>query len=233
MRALLISCAVFNTLALAGCAHRPLREPLPPPVGRVADATPSQWERFAPPEYGPCDERNGPCPARSLRVELRWSTPGTDLDLHAITTQNLPLDHFWFSIADAHWHVPEPRMIFAGTHRLAHDATAPDDVEVLESSSAMTELLVAVHFFNDARRGRTSDATVTFVCDHRPYARVRRTLVAGTQGERSNDFWKVARVRLNPGQGCDVTPVDTVHITADLDLYHQHLEHERERGEQR
>lgn len=219
MRAFLITCALFNT---AACAHGSSRDRTPPPVGRSADSTPSQWERFAPPEYGACDERNGPCPARSLRVELRWSTPGTDLDLHAIAAQNLPHEQFWFTIADAHWFVPEPRLIFSGTHRLAHDATAPGDVEVIESShGALSELLVAVHFFNDALRARTSDATVTFVCDHRPYARVRRTLVAGTQGERSNDFWKVASVRLTPGQGCAVTPIDTVHITADLDLYHQ------------
>jgi hypothetical protein len=61
---------------------------------------------------------------------------------------------------------------------------------------------------------------VSFVCDHRPSGRVTRAPEAGDHGEHSNDFWQVARVRLNAGQGCTVTPVDTVTPAADVDLYH-------------
>lgn len=209
---------------LMGCAHRSQSSwPEPPAVNRRSSRAPSRWEQFAPPMYGACDERNGPCPARLVRVELRWDGAGTDLDLHGTLTQWGLNDRVWFTVADSHWHIPEPRLMFAGTHRLVRDVTEPSaEPEVIEARTTGTtgDLMIAVHFHSDARPVGRSTATVDFVCDRHRYARVTRTLESGTQGERSNDFWQVARVRMTGAMGCEVTPVDVVTPTADIDHWH-------------
>lgn len=204
-----------------GCAHNGQESwPHPPAVTRRSSSAPSRWEQFAPPMYGACDERNGPCPPRLVRVELRWDAAGTDLDLHGTLTQWGLTDRVWFTVADSHWHIPEPRLMFAGTHRLVSDVTdASAEPEVIEArtTGATGDLFVAVHFHSDMRGVGSSTATVDFVCDRHRYARVTRTLESGTQGERSNDFWQVAKVRLTGAMGCLVTPVDVVTPTAEID----------------
>ncbi len=217
-RLLLLSALVVHS---ARCAHNAQDSwPHPPAVTRESSRAPSRWEHFAPPMYGPCDPRNGPCPPRQVRVELRWDAAGTDLDLHGLLTQWGLNDRAWFTVADAHWHIPEPRLMFAGTHRLVNDVTdASAEPEVIEAQSTGNtgELLIAVHFHSDMRRVGRSTATVDFVCDRHRYARVTRALESGTQGERSNDFWQVATVRLTGAMGCAVTAVDRVTPTAEID----------------
>lgn len=218
-------CALLTSaVLLTGCGHSGQQPwPHPPAVTRSSSREPSRWERFAPPIYGPCDERNGPCPPPVLRVELRWDTPGTDLDLHGALTQWGLTDRVWFTVADSHWQIPEPRLMFAGTHRLLNDSTdASEAPEVIEArtTGASGDLTIAVHFHSDMRRVGHSVATVDFICDRHRYARVTRTLESGTQGERSNDFWRVANVRMSQPMGCVVTPIDIVTPTAEIDHWH-------------
>lgn len=125
---------------VAGCAHSGQESwPHPPAVTRSSSRVPSRWEQFAHPLYGACDERNGPCPPPMVRVELRWDTPATDLDLHGALSQWGLTDRVWFTVADSHWHIPEPRLMFAGTRRLLNDVTdASPEPEVIEERSTGT-----------------------------------------------------------------------------------------------
>lgn len=175
-------------------------------------------ERFSPfIHQGPCDPRNGPCAARSLRAELTWDTPGTDLDLHCVMGgSGSEYEKFWFSIGDSFYQDPEPGPVFGGNRHHLGDVEEAGPVEsmVAEPIEVSRPYVFGVHFHTRyLQSAPKSKATLRLFCEGREVARYARTLSASGLGELEHDFWTAAEVVMDPRFGCEVRDIDSLVAT--------------------
>lgn len=191
-----------------------------------AALTPARIEHFSPfVGQGPCDERNGPCPPRTLRAELTWNTRGADLDLHCLMDEaSHGTSRLWFSIADANRYTPEPRPVFGGNRHFLGDIEDAGAAEVMvaEPVEPSRPYTFGVHFHTRyLESAGSTEATLRLFCEGREVARYTRTLSASGLGELDHDFWRVAEVVADARFGCAVRDIDRVVRTEEV---HQSME---------
>lgn len=148
---------------------------------------------------------------RGMRVELTWSTTG-DVDLHVLNSMATawfasPNDCYYANTRPT-WGAPEtsPRLDVDNTA-----ANGPENVRV-DVPAGGTVFRVGVHAFSRVDSGTT--ATVRIYCGDTSTPARTFTRMLSSRGGGSNDFWRVADVRMDSPSRCTITPLEEVVATS-------------------
>lgn len=142
-----------------------------------------------------------------LRVELRWNTQGTDVDLHMISS-NAPR---WVTNDDCYYanRQPDAAQMVEPQRRWLDvddvDGEGPENIRV-DSPLVDREYVVGVHYYSSHGQNNATNATITVYCGEQMAAQFQRNLM-GNRGVDQNDFWTVAGVRFDMAGRCAVRPM--------------------------
>ncbi len=142
-----------------------------------------------------------------LRVELRWNTQGTDVDLHMTTSQA----QRWVTNDDCYYanRQPDTAQFIEPQRRWLDvddvDGEGPENIRV-DTPLVDREYNVGVHYYSSHGQNNQTAATITVYCGEQMAAQFQRNLM-GNRGVDQNDFWTVAAIRFNMQGTCQVRPI--------------------------